>query len=65
MREATQVIGNTIAYGRQRYRVDKNGNWQALFYGSHGPNDPPVGLSWKWRHIKKNQVPDEVKKAGK
>jgi len=55
-------VKKTIAYGKQRYRVDGSGNWQALMFGSHGPNDPPVGLSYKWCRIPADKVPDEVKK---
>lgn len=55
------VCEKTIAYGRQRYRVDSSGKyWQVLMFGSHGPNDPPDGLSWKWRPIPKDKVPKEV-----
>jgi hypothetical protein len=57
-----EVCGKTIAYGRQRWRVDANNNWQVLMFGSHGPNDPPVGLSWKWVWISADRVPEEVKR---
>ena len=56
------VIGKIIAYGPQRYRSYGNGRWEVLMYGSHGPNDPPVGLSWKWMAIPENRVPDEVRR---
>lgn len=58
-----EISEKTISYGKQRYRTDMSGNWQVLMFGSHGPNDPPTGLSWKWRYIPIKQVPDEVKKA--
>jgi hypothetical protein len=58
------VCEKTIAWGKNRYRVDTKGNWQCLVFGSHSPNDPPVGLSWKWISIPENKVPDEVKKIG-
>ncbi len=61
--ENTRISEKTISHGNQRYRTDLKGSWQVLMYGSHGPNDPPVGLSWKWRHIPAERVPDEVKKA--
>ena len=64
MSQAT-ICGKTIAYGKQRYRIDSSDNWQVLMFGSHGPNDPIVGLSWKWRYIPIDRVPDEVKKAAK
>lgn len=52
----------TIAYGAQRWKVDNAGNWQVLTFGKHGPNDPPVGLSYKWYPISSSKVPAEVKK---
>ncbi|MCK5450369.1 MAG: hypothetical protein KAI70_01240 [Candidatus Omnitrophica bacterium] len=58
----TKITGKTISHGRQTYRTDMEGHWQVLMFGSHGPNDPPVGLSWKWRHIPADKVPNEVKK---
>ena len=61
----TAICEKTIAHGKQRYRTDLDGNWQVLMYGSHGPNDPKVGLSWKWRCIPSSRVPAEVKKAAK
>lgn len=57
-----KICGKTIAYGSQRWRVDESGNWSVLMFGSHGPNDPPVGLSWKWRYISGERVPDDVKR---
>jgi len=59
------VCEKTISFGKNRYRVDSNGNWMVLMYGSHGPNDPPVGLSWKWRKIPSDRVPNEVKELAK
>lgn len=56
-----KVIEKTIAYDKQRYRTNIKGVWQVLMYGSHGPNDPPVGLSWKWRNIPENRVPKKVR----
>lgn len=58
----TSVCEITISHGNQRYRTDRNGRWQVLMFGSHGPNDPPVGLSWKWHPIPEDKVPDEVKR---
>ena len=57
-----QVCEKTISYGPQRWRVNSNGDWQVLMFGSHGPNDPPVGLSWKWVWISADRVPEEVKR---
>jgi len=58
----TKIIEKTIAYGKQRYRMNMKGTWYVLMYGSHGPNDPPVGLSWKWHSISESRVPEEVRK---
>jgi len=58
------ICEKTIAYGKNRFRVDKNRNWKILVFGSHGPNDPPVGLSYKWIRIPENKVPKEVKRSG-
>ena len=59
--DKARVVEKTIAYGRCRFRSDGKGNWQVLMYGSHGPNDPPVGLSWKWGPIPEGRVPKEVR----
>ena len=29
------VCEKTVAYGENRYRIDNNGNWLVLMYGSH------------------------------
>ena len=60
MNKAT-ICEKTIAWGNQRYRTSGKGHWQVLMFGSHGPNDPPVGLSWKWHTISEDRVPDKVK----
>ena len=59
------ICEKTIAYGKSRYRVDTKDNWQVLMYGSHCPNDPPVGLSWKWHYIPKDRVPQKVLEGAK
>ena len=64
MQNQAKISEKTISCGKNRYRVDTNKNWKCLVYGSHGPNDPPVGLSWKWVNIPKDKVPKEVKKIG-
>jgi len=62
--EEARVCEKIIAYGKVRFRTDGKGNWQVLRYGSHGPNDPPVGLSWKWGAISSEKIPLEVKRLG-
>ena len=59
------ICGKTIAYGKQRWRVDVKGNWEVLMYGSHINDSPGAGLSWKWHHIDKKDVPKEVEKIAK
>jgi len=59
------ICEKTIAYGKNRYRVDTKDNWQVLMFGSHGPNDPTVGLSWKWHYIPKDRVPQKVLEGAK
>ena len=58
-----EIIEKTIKYGEGRYRISKDGSWQVLTFGKHGPNDPPVGLSYKWDPIPADSVPAEVRKA--
>ncbi len=60
-----QIVSKTVKYGRQRWKLCENGAWMVLMFGSHGPNDPPVGLSWKWIRISKDRVPDEVQMSVK
>jgi len=57
------VNEKTISYGRQQYRVNRDGKWMVLMFGSFGPNDPPVGLKYKWMPIPVDKVPDKVKEA--
>ena len=56
-----KIIGKKIQYGKQNWEVC-NGQWSVWMFGSHGPNDPPVGLSWKKVPISSDRVPDAVKK---
>ena len=61
--EDAVVVGKTICYCNAYYRINPNKTWEVLMYGSHGPNDPPAGLRYKWHSIQENKVPDKVKKA--
>lgn len=56
-----KIIGKKIAYGNQNWEVC-NRQWSVWMFGSHGPNDPPVGLSWKLVYVPSEKVPDAVKK---
>jgi len=59
------VYERVIGYGGNRYRVDSRDNWQVLMFGSHGPDDPPIGLNWKWHYIPKEKVPTVVREVAK
>lgn len=60
-----KVCGKTIAYGKQRWRIDAKGNWSVLMFGSH-INDPSgAGLSWKWHRVDKKRVPEDVQGAAR
>ena len=58
----TTVCSKTVSRGEQLWKINKDGTYQVLMFGSHGPSDPPVGLSWKWHYISSEKVPDDVKK---
>ena len=60
MDENAYICGLTIAYGNQRWRRTATRKWQTLMFGSHGPS---VGLSWKWRNVSSEKVPDNVKEV--
>jgi len=57
-----QLIGKTIAHGKNTYRVDSMGNWSVLMWGwwSNGGSRP----SWRWGSIPTDKVPDDVKRMG-
>jgi len=61
MSKTATVCSKTIAYGKQRWRKNGDGTWQVLMFGKHAPNDPPVGLSWKWGYVSEDRVPIDVK----
>lgn len=53
----------TYAYGKNRYKVNNEGQWQCLMWGwfIDGNRTP----EYRWRWIKKSRVPEEVlKQAG-
>ncbi len=58
------ICERTIAYGKQRWRVNSHNEWSVLMWGwwpdSNGYNGYP---SWTWQEIEINRVPKEVKNA--
>ena len=55
-----EVVSKTIKYGKQHWRLNANGSWSALAFGSFGPNE--TGLRYGWIHVPKERVPEEVLK---
>jgi len=55
------IIEKTIAWGRNRYRIDSRGNWKVLMFGTYGPEDHGIP-SYKYEPIPESKVPEEVKK---
>jgi len=55
------IIEKTIAYGKNRYRTDGNGNWKILMFGTYGPEDCGIP-SHRYMPIPKLEVPEDVKK---
>lgn len=57
-----KVIGKTVADGERRWRLNGDGSWSVLMFGSH-PYQQSPGLVWRWVTIEEGRVPDEVKRA--
>jgi hypothetical protein len=57
----TEVVSQTIKHGKQHWRLNPDGSWSILAFGSFGPEDrvPRYG----WIIVEGNKVPDEVKQA--
>ena len=58
-----KVVSKTVRYGQQHWRLNADGSWSALAFGSFGPNQ--VGLCYEWIHVPLEKVPDEVKSKAK
>ena len=56
----TKIVSKTIQHGKQHWRLNADGSWSVLAFGSFGPND--VGLRYGWINVPEEKVPDEVKK---
>ncbi len=55
------VCERTIAYGKQRWRVNSNNEWSVLMWGWWPESNQYP--SWRWQYIDSNKVPKEVKGA--
>ena len=55
------VCEKTIAFGKQRWRVNSKGQWSVLMWGwwPDGGNYP----SYRWERVDNDKVPKEVKEA--
>lgn len=56
--EEAKVIGKTVAIGKQRWRLNEDGTWNVLMFGSFRPNQND--LHWEWVYIDIKKVPKEV-----
>lgn len=57
---AIKVVSKTVHLGDDAYiRVNADGSYSALAFGSFGPNQ--VGLKYGWISIPENKVPEKVK----
>jgi len=54
-----EVIGKTIKYGKQTWRIT-SGHWQVMAFGTRGPEDNMIPR-WYWLDVKEERVPDGVK----
>lgn len=58
-----EVIEKTIKYGKNRYKITSEGNWQILMFGWWPSNTGRP--SFRWVPIEAKRVPEEVKKLAK
>ena len=56
-----RVVSQTIAVGRQRWRLNADGTWSVLMFGSFGPEQ--IGLCHRWMPVPPDKVPDKVRVA--
>ncbi len=55
-----KVISKVVAYGKQRWRVNPDGSWSVMMFGSFRPGER--GLHWEWVDVLTEKVPSEVKR---
>ena len=58
-----EVVSKTIRYGKQYWRLNADGSWSILAFGSFGPNE--IGLRYGWINVPTEKVPSEVKEKCK
>ena len=56
------ITDYSIAWGQQRYKVNAEGDWQTLMFGSF-IGDADGRLHWKWQPIPTDKVPAEVREV--
>lgn len=57
----TEIVSQMIRCGKQHWRLNPDGSWSVLAFGSFGPEDR--GLRYGWITVEGNKVPDEVRQA--
>lgn len=55
-----KVVSKIISQGKNRWRLNEDGSWSILMFGSF-PFQKSPGLTWKWVDVPENKVPEEVK----
>ena len=55
-----KIISKIAAYGNQRWRINPDGSYSVLAFGTTGPNQTP---HWTWMYISGEKVPLEVKET--
>ena len=54
-----KIVSKTVHLGDDAYvRINANGSYSALAFGSFGPNQ--TGLKYDWIPIKKESLPEDV-----
>lgn len=52
------IISKIAAYENQRWRINSDGSYSVLAFGTFGPNQIQ---HWNWVYISKEKVPSEIK----
>ena len=55
------VVSKTVRYGKQHWRINADGSFSALAFGSFGPNQ--VGLKYGWITVERKNVPPQVRET--
>lgn len=53
-----KIISKTAAYGNQRWRINPDGSYSVLAFGTTAPNQTP---HWSWIYVLEEKVPLEIK----